>query len=78
MEQAIRVYERLKGPVVPVNVCFTSDDSLDYVATRKYVGWVCEQEVPVILRQVPAVPGYLTGGRRFESHLHYLFAGFLG
>ena len=49
MEQAIRVYERLKGPVVPVNVCFTSDDSLDYVATRRYVGWLCEQKVPVIL-----------------------------
>ncbi len=49
MEQAIRVYERLKGPVVPVNVCFTSNDSLDYVATRRYVGWLCEQKVPVIL-----------------------------
>lgn len=49
MERAIRVYERLKGPVVPVNVCFNSDDSLDYVAMRKYVGWLCEQKVPVIL-----------------------------
>ena len=49
MERAIRVYERLKGPVVPVNLCFKNDDSLDYVATKKYVGWLCEQKVPVIL-----------------------------
>jgi len=49
MERAIRVYGRLKGPVVPVNLCFTNDDSLDYVATKKYVGWLCEQKVPVIL-----------------------------
>jgi len=49
MERAIRVYERLKGPIVPVNVCFTDDDSLDYVSTRKYVGWLCRQKVPVIL-----------------------------
>ena len=49
MERAISVYKRLKGPVVPVNVCFTNDDALDYVATQKYVGWLCEQKVPVIL-----------------------------
>jgi dihydrodipicolinate synthase/N-acetylneuraminate lyase len=49
MERAIRVYERLKGPIVPVNLCFKSDDSLDYVAIKKYVGWLCEQKVPVIL-----------------------------
>ena len=29
MERAIRVVERLKGPVVPVNICFGDDDSLD-------------------------------------------------
>jgi len=49
MERAIHVYEKLKGPVVPVNLCFNSDDSLDYIAIRKYVGWLCEQKVPVIL-----------------------------
>ena len=26
MEQAIRVLEHLKGPVVPVNTCFGDDD----------------------------------------------------
>ena len=49
MEQAIHVVERLKGPVVPVNTCFGDDDSLDMRAMRKYVNWLCEQNVPVIL-----------------------------
>ena len=50
MEQAIRVLEHLKGPVVPVNTCFGDDDSLDIGAMRKYVNWLCEQNVPAILR----------------------------
>ena len=41
--------ERLKGPVVPINVCFTDGDAVDYAATRKYVGWLCQQKVPVLL-----------------------------
>lgn len=49
MERVIRVLERLKGPVVPVNTCFDDDDSLDVGAMRKYINWLCEQNVPVIL-----------------------------
>ena len=49
MERALQVFERLKGPVVPVNVCFASDDSVDYKAVKRYVGWLSEQKVPVIL-----------------------------
>ncbi|RKU14668.1 hypothetical protein C6501_07945 [Candidatus Poribacteria bacterium] len=49
MERATHVVERLKGPVVPVNTCFGDDDSLDIGAMRKYVNWLCEQSVPVIL-----------------------------
>jgi 4-hydroxy-tetrahydrodipicolinate synthase len=44
-----RVTERLKGPVVPINVCFAEDDSVDYAATRRYANWLCEQKVPVLL-----------------------------
>jgi len=49
MNRAIRVVERLKGPVVPINVCFDKDDSVDYGAVKKYVDWLCEQKVPVLL-----------------------------
>jgi dihydrodipicolinate synthase/N-acetylneuraminate lyase len=43
------VTERLKGPVVPINVCFAEDDSVDYAAVRRYVNWLCEQHAPVLL-----------------------------
>ena len=49
MEQAERVIQRLKGPVVPVNVCFTDDDRLDLAAVRRYVDWLCQHQVPVVL-----------------------------
>ena len=49
MERTIRVVKHLKGPVVPVNTCFGDDDSLDVGAMRKYVNWLCEQNIPVIL-----------------------------
>lgn len=49
MDRSIRVLERLKGPVVPINVCFDEDDALNYGAVRKYVNWLCEQRVPVLL-----------------------------
>lgn len=49
MSRAARVVDRLKGPVVPVNVCFAADDSIDYDAMRRYVDWLCEQRVPVVL-----------------------------
>ena len=43
------VTERLKGPVVPLNICFTDDDEVDFPTMRKYVNWLCEQKVPVLL-----------------------------
>ncbi len=49
MERAIRVVEQLKGPIVPINICFGDDDSLNVAAMRKYVNWLCEQNIPVIL-----------------------------
>ena len=41
MERAIQVLQRLKGPVVPLNICFTGDNEIDYPAPRfdaKYAG----------------------------------------
>lgn len=49
MERALSVIERLKGPVVPINICFTSEGELNYPVMRKYVNWLCEQRVPVLL-----------------------------
>ena len=49
MSRATEVVDRLKGPVVPVNICFADDDSIDYEAMRRYVDWLCEQRVPVVL-----------------------------
>lgn len=43
------VVDRLKGPVVPVNVCFTEDDEIDYAAMECYVDWLCTERVPVVL-----------------------------
>lgn len=49
MTRAARVLERLKGPVVPMNICFTEDNEINYPAMRKYAGWLCEQQAPVLL-----------------------------
>jgi len=49
MERALSVFQRLKGPVVPINICFTPEGDVDYAAVRKYVNWLCEQHVPVLL-----------------------------
>ena len=49
MQRATQVVERLKGPVVPINICFGQDDSVHYAAIRKYVNWLCEEKVPVLL-----------------------------
>ena len=53
MDRQEKVLARLKGPVVPVNICFNEDGSVNYGAVRAYVDWLCEKEIPVIL---------LTGG----------------
>jgi len=49
MDRYTQVVERLKGPVVPVNICFDAAGEIDYPAQRRYVNWLCEQGVPVIL-----------------------------
>ena len=49
MNRAVQVVQRLKGPVVPLNICFTDNNEINYAAMRKYVNWLCEQNVPVLL-----------------------------
>ena len=49
MAKDLSVVERLKGPVVPINICFTETDEVDFSVMRKYVNWLCEQKVPVLM-----------------------------
>ena len=43
MDKAAQVLERMKGPVVPINVCFNVDGTINYDAVGAYVNWLCEE-----------------------------------
>lgn len=49
MDRNRAALERLRGPVVPLNICFTDHDAIDWAAMRSYVDWLCRQKVPVLL-----------------------------
>ena len=49
MAPAPSVAERLRGPVVPLTVCFTEVGEVDLPALRRYADWLCAQHVPVLL-----------------------------
>lgn len=37
MPEASSVTDRLKGAVVPINICFNEDGEIDFAAMRRYV-----------------------------------------
>ncbi len=43
-----RIYRRLRGPVVPINIPLAKDYSVDYGNLRAYVDFLCENQTPVI------------------------------
>ena len=47
-ERSRRAAQRIKGPVVPLNICFNEDGSVDFGAVRRYAVWLCESGVPVL------------------------------
>ena len=49
MDRATQVLERLKGPIVPINISFDDDGKANYAAVGEYVNWLCEEKVPVLL-----------------------------
>ena len=49
MNRAQEVLDRIKGPVVPLNLCFNADGTVDFRAVAEYVNWLCEQRTPVIM-----------------------------
>jgi 4-hydroxy-tetrahydrodipicolinate synthase len=44
-----QIASRICGPVVPINICFNADDSINYAAVRRYVNFLCEQKTPVLM-----------------------------
>ena len=49
MTRADTAFSRLRGPVVPLNICFNDDGTVDYASVCNYVDWLCTQKAPVIL-----------------------------
>ena len=49
MGETRSVTDRLKGPIVAINMCFTEDGEVDFAAMRNYVDWLCKQKTPVLL-----------------------------
>ena len=49
MDRRKQVVARLKGPVVPLNLCFRPDGIIDLGAVASYVRWLGDQGVPVLL-----------------------------
>ena len=47
--RAAEAHARLKGPAVPINICFNEDGSVNLSAVAGYVDWLCDQGVPVLL-----------------------------
>ena len=43
------ILQHLRGPIVPVNVCFNADGSVDFSSVTCYVDWLCARRVPVVL-----------------------------
>ena len=49
MSRSGSVVSRTKGPVVPINICFNEDATVDFAAVRRYVDALSENGVPVLL-----------------------------
>ena len=47
--RAESVVERTRGPVVPLNICFNDDATVDFGAVRDYVAWLNENGAPILL-----------------------------
>ena len=42
-------HARMKGPVVPINICFNDDGTVDYEAVAGYVSWLAEQGISILM-----------------------------
>ena len=48
-DRAAKVYDRLKGPVVPINICFNEDGTVNHDAVAAYIDFLCKEPSPVLL-----------------------------
>ena len=68
MSRSADVVRRMRGPVVPLNVCFNEDASVDFDAVGRYTGWLAESGVPIIiLSSGSSEYAYLTEAETFNS-----------
>ena len=49
MSRAQDALARMKGPVVPINVCFAADGTPDYRSVARYVDWLAGEGVPILM-----------------------------
>ncbi len=49
MDRFTEVYERMKGPVVPLNISFNEDGRVNFDAVRAYVDWLCAEGTRIVL-----------------------------
>ena len=49
MSRAQDVLARMKGPVVPLNLCFNVDGTPDYPSIARYVDWLADEGVPILM-----------------------------
>ena len=49
MDKAAAALARMKGPVVPLNLCFDESGALDHQAVAAYVDWLSAQGAPILM-----------------------------
>ena len=49
MVRATQAYERLKSPIVPLNLVFNADGSVDHYTIAAYVDWLTSEGTMAIL-----------------------------
>ena len=49
VESFLSTRQRLRGPVVPLKIPYSTDEAIDYEALGRHVDWLCDQGVPVLL-----------------------------
>jgi len=49
MSRGQEVLARMKGPVVPINLCFNVDGTPDYPSIARYVDWLAAEGTPILM-----------------------------
>ena len=49
MDKATAALARMKGPVVPLNLCFDKSGAVDHQAVAIYVDWLSAQGAPILM-----------------------------